>query len=274
MRNMRRLPSDNGALSQRDYKCVLLRLLRVVSAEVLPRNMQASFGTLPGKAREVLCYYPAELARERPARVAKIRRPLDSNAVAAADDQIYAAHENDPRPNALFDADGKRLKLSATAPKQADLREEWCDLYQAALDKKKSGGDSSGDDSGDDTDDGDSDPPSGDNNLGDPVTPCTTPQWIKIRLIRLPEKQPRPQWWRPGGKADPYPSEPCTVELTNGTDTGALDANGASEHANLPAGVCSIHFIRFYKLLEQTLGPEDTWPEIQPIGPGAPVHAE
>ncbi len=203
--------------------------------------------------------------------MAKIQRPLDSDAVSAADDQLYAAYENDPRPNPLFDADGNRLNLSATDPKQADLRDEWCDLYQAALDTKKKAADSTdngdgGNDGGDDTP---SDPPCGSNNVGDPATPCTTLEWIKIRLIRLADAQPRPQWWRPGGKAGPYPSEPCTVELTNGTEKGSLDGNGVTEHANLPAGVCSIHFTRFYKALEQMFGPEDTWPEIQPRGAGA-----
>lgn len=188
--------------------------------------------------------------------------------MSAADDQIYAAHEDDPRPNALFDAGGNRLKLSATDPKQAGLRQEWCDLYQAALDKKKSPAP---------TADDNSDPPSGNNNVGDPAAPCATLQWIKIQLIRLPDAQPRPQWWRSGGKADPYPSEPCTVELTNGTEVGSLDGNGATEHANLPAGVCSIQFTRFYKALEQLVGPQDLWPDLQPrgagTGPGAAAAA-
>lgn len=57
--------------------------------------------------------------------------PLDSGAVAAADDEIYAAHENDKRPNALFDENGNRLPLDADDPSQAGLRSEWMDNYVA-----------------------------------------------------------------------------------------------------------------------------------------------
>ena len=204
--------------------------------------------------------------------MAKIQRPLDKDAVAAADEQIYAAHENDPRPNPLFDAQGNHLKLSSTDPKQADLREEWCDLYQAALDEKNADTSSADDDSDDDSppesdDDDDDDaaqPPSGNDPVGSTVVPCTTPQWIRIRLVRLPDAQARPKWWKPDGKGDPYPSEACTIELTNGTETGALDGDGSSEHANIPAGVCAIHFTRFYKVIEKNLGPADTWPAVAP----------
>jgi flagellar motility protein MotE (MotC chaperone) len=54
-------------------------------------------------------------------------------AVASADEQIYALHENDKRPNPLFDSGGARRKLSATDPGQAALRTKWCELYLAAL---------------------------------------------------------------------------------------------------------------------------------------------
>ena len=191
--------------------------------------------------------------------MAKIERPLDTDAVAAADDAIYAAHEDDPRPNPLFDAQGNHLKLSATDPKQAALREEWCDLYQDALAKKKAavaGGGGTSPDSGDD------DPPSGNSPAGNPVQPCPQNHWIRIKLVRLPDLEERPEWWTPGGTGDPYASEPCTVELTNGTETGALDGQGATEHNPLPAGVCAIHFTRFYKLLESNIGAPDTWPAI------------
>ena len=60
-----------------------------------------------------------------------VSQPLDPDACAAADDQIYAAHENDPRPNALFDEHGNRLPLSATDPSQEALREEWRQYYVA-----------------------------------------------------------------------------------------------------------------------------------------------
>lgn len=58
-------------------------------------------------------------------------QPLNSSAVQAADEELYTAHENDPRPNALFDENGNRKPLSATDPSQADLRSEWMDAYAA-----------------------------------------------------------------------------------------------------------------------------------------------
>lgn len=60
-----------------------------------------------------------------------ITRPLNQEAVAAADEEIYANHAGDPRPNALYDADGNRKKLDATDPEQEALRQEWLDLYAA-----------------------------------------------------------------------------------------------------------------------------------------------
>lgn len=59
----------------------------------------------------------------------RAKRPLNAEACNAADEEIYARHESDPRPNALFDANGNRRALSATDPAQADLRREWMDLY-------------------------------------------------------------------------------------------------------------------------------------------------
>jgi hypothetical protein len=188
--------------------------------------------------------------------------------VAAADEQIYAAHENDPRPNPLFDAQGNRLKLSATDPRQAALREEWCDLYQAALAKKKSNASPGSTTPTPASGSNAAKPPSGANPVGNPVQPCSKLHWIKIRLLRLPDAQPRPEWWKPDGAADPYPSEPCTIELTNGTEIGALDGQGSTEHTSLPPGVCSIHFTRFYKLIAKTLGPPDLWPGMSPRGAG------
>ena len=68
-----------------------------------------------------------------------IQRPLDHEAVQSADEQIYAAHEEDPRPNALFDADGNRKQLSSTDPSQEALRQEWREYYSAAVDAKEAG---------------------------------------------------------------------------------------------------------------------------------------
>lgn len=58
-------------------------------------------------------------------------RPLNNDACKAADDELYANHANDPRPNALYDEKGNRKPLSATDPDQADLRTEWMNSYKA-----------------------------------------------------------------------------------------------------------------------------------------------
>lgn len=56
-------------------------------------------------------------------------RPLNSQAVLAADKALYTAHEGDARPNALFDAAGNRQRLDAADPGQECLRAEWIDQY-------------------------------------------------------------------------------------------------------------------------------------------------
>jgi hypothetical protein len=53
----------------------------------------------------------------------RLSRPLNSDAVKAADNEFYAKH-----PELV--KDGKRIPLSETDPKQADLRKEWVDLYK------------------------------------------------------------------------------------------------------------------------------------------------
>lgn len=53
----------------------------------------------------------------------RLSRPLNPDAVRAADDDFYAAH-----PELV--KNGQRIPLSATDPAQAALREEWCALYE------------------------------------------------------------------------------------------------------------------------------------------------
>lgn len=62
----------------------------------------------------------------------RLSRPLNRDAVKAADDEFYAKHPE-------FVKDGKRIPLSDTDPSQADLRKEWVVLY------KKHGGKEEGD---------------------------------------------------------------------------------------------------------------------------------
>lgn len=53
----------------------------------------------------------------------RLSRPLNSDAVKAADDEFYAKH-----PELV--KEGKRIPLSATDPSQAGLRQEWVELYK------------------------------------------------------------------------------------------------------------------------------------------------
>lgn len=53
----------------------------------------------------------------------RLSRPLNSDAVKAADDEFYAKH-----PELV--KDGKRIPLSDNDPSQADLRKEWVELYK------------------------------------------------------------------------------------------------------------------------------------------------
>ncbi len=55
--------------------------------------------------------------------MARLSRPLNPEAVGAADDEFYANH-----PELV--KDGKRIPLSASDPAQASLREEWVALYE------------------------------------------------------------------------------------------------------------------------------------------------
>lgn len=61
----------------------------------------------------------------------RLARPLDQEADDSADEELYAAHYEDPRPNALYDAAGNRRKLSGDDPAQEGLRREWIELYIA-----------------------------------------------------------------------------------------------------------------------------------------------
>lgn len=63
--------------------------------------------------------------------MSRVARPLNMAAVSAADEAMYAKYENEPRPNALYNADGTRRKLSGTDPSQEALRQEWITLYLA-----------------------------------------------------------------------------------------------------------------------------------------------
>lgn len=61
----------------------------------------------------------------------KAKKPLNKTASKSASDDLYAAHEDDPRPNALYEENGDRKRLDAKKNSQAGLRKEWMDYYIA-----------------------------------------------------------------------------------------------------------------------------------------------
>ena len=110
----------------------------------------------------------------------------------------------------------------------------------------------------------------GPSNQPQPGTPGTQParkrtrptHWIKISLIRIPDVKP-PDWWI-ASKDGPYPGEPFRAQITDGRKTGALDGKGSVRYDGIPAGTCEIQFTQFYKLIDQLLGPPDSWPSATP----------
>src|ERR1035438_5844951 len=187
--------------------------------------------------------------------MARLERPLDPDAVKEADEEIYALHSGDPRPNALYDAEGMRLWLDPTEPAQAGLRAQWCDLYREALAKKRKS------DPPDEATPPDEEkpppqaqtPPPSDSPVGEVVKSCPLKlHWIKARLISLPDQKTRPDWW-PEDTGGPYPYEPLTAEITDGPKVSALDGGGFSEYDQIPAGSCSWKFTAFFDLIETAL---------------------
>jgi hypothetical protein len=192
-----------------------------------------------------------------------IERPLDPDAVRQADDQIYQNHVNDPRPNALFDADGNHLQIDNLDPKQAALRDEWCDLYRAALKKKKNAADSGAkpkDSAADSSGSPTADPPPSDKPVGNPVQSCPLKtHWIQIVYKKQPDLKARPLWWIPDAGGG-YAGESFSAQITDGPKRSSLDGDGSTRYDGIPGGDCWIKLPQFFQSIETLLGPKDTWP--------------
>lgn len=70
----------------------------------------------------------------------RAKMPLDSDAAAAADEEMYRLYDDEdkhPKPNALYDENGNRLVLDATAPDQQTDRDLWWELYFKHLDEEE-----------------------------------------------------------------------------------------------------------------------------------------
>src|SRR5580704_4093793 len=130
----------------------------------------------------------------------KLQRPLDPEAVEAADENLYAAHGSDPRPNALYDADGNQIPLDGSDPA---LNQEWETQYNKALkNKAPEPSDPASDNSAPENVVGPpgtavapvKPPPTfGPQPVGCATQQCAKTHWIKIDLLR--DVKDRPKWW-------------------------------------------------------------------------------
>ncbi|MFN0103160.1 MAG: hypothetical protein ACKV2U_13855 [Bryobacteraceae bacterium] len=161
----------------------------------------------------------------------RAKRPLNDAAVQAADDEIYRRHANDPRPNALYDANGNRLPLSATDPAQTDLRREWMDLYIA------NGGEIEGGSGGGGT---------------TPVTPCPD----------RPGSDPDPT---PGGPPTPTPTPTEPGHIPSETANLGVRLVHACDQSPLEGGTVRISGP---ETREGRTGP-DGWAHFEGITPGS-----
>jgi hypothetical protein len=181
----------------------------------------------------------------------KLQRPLDPEAVEAADENLYAAHGSDPRPNALYDADGNQIPLDGSDPA---LNQEWETQYNKALkNKAPEPSDPASDNSAPENVVGPpgtavapvKPPPTfGPQPVGCATQQCAKTHWIKIDLLR--DVKDRPKWWVKDSKTK-YPYEPYSAKITSGPKVGALDSAALAEYDGIPAGSCSIKFTQFYK---------------------------
>ncbi|WNG56718.1 hypothetical protein F0U59_19625 [Archangium gephyra] len=161
--------------------------------------------------------------------------------MAKADEQLYAAHRDDPRPNPLFDAQGNRRKLDPTDPAQADVQREWLSHYTAETAKKK--------DSGAAAKPKTTSSDCSNRAVDDPVLPCTIKHWLIIRLSARPNLEARAQ----GGEVDRQPGyagEKYTASGACGNKEGALDGGASLRFQNIKAGHCTIVFKDFYEDIE------------------------
>lgn len=148
----------------------------------------------------------------------RAKRPLNRQAVEAADDKLYRRHEDDPRPNAFFDEHGRRKALDPNDPSQADARREWMTLYAESGGKVE------------DTDES----KVSRREPGSAVEPCPL-CWIKVRV--LDDKTDEPvegvcldvTW--PSGKPTHHSTDADGMVTIHPAEPGAYDVTSILEGA-------------------------------------------
>jgi hypothetical protein len=181
--------------------------------------------------------------------MSRLDRPLNPDACDAADKRLYSAHENDRRPNDLFDTDGNRRPLTGS---NHVLNEEWKDYYREEKDRNSSqaNGDAAGGATSSDSSNGATAPAKFTNRaVSDPVQNCPLTHWIQIELVKHPDKTERPEWWPKAGKAL-YSYEVFKANLTEGLRAGALNGAASVRYECLPPGACTIQFPKFLDEIE------------------------
>jgi hypothetical protein len=168
--------------------------------------------------------------------MARLKRPLDRDAVKEADDKLYAEHADDPRPNALYDEDGHRRPLDPEDPEQEDLRNDWVALYQESLPADPA-----------------SPPPpdsgsSEERPVADPCERCGNTDDIEFMVVpRHPEGVERPGYWPPKAGPNLYASEAFVAQLPNGERRGKLNGSGGASFSGIPGGACRFTMDQFFK---------------------------
>lgn len=156
-----------------------------------------------------------------------------------ADEQLYAAHEADPRPNPLFDAQGARLRLDPSTLDQENLRREWRGLYKAELARHKANTESKPA----------SPPPASAHRPPDSaILPCQDKYWIFVRLSVRPDLKARPSWW--SADRPVYAYEKYTASGACGWREDILDGGGSVRFTNISEGRCHFLFKSFYEQVE------------------------
>ncbi len=177
--------------------------------------------------------------------MARLKRPLDRQAVKEADDKIYDKHRTDPRPNALFDAKGNRRPLNPNDPAQANLRREWVASYNESLASTEAANKHPAQATPPTTPAASTERP-----VSSAVQPCPLKHWIRIQVVPRPDLKQRPAYWAPVG-SNPYVTEAFTAQITDGHHDGELDGGASVRFDRIPAGSCQVTLQEFFKPVKE-----------------------
>jgi hypothetical protein len=165
----------------------------------------------------------------------RLERPLDRQSVRQADEQLYADHAGDRRPNALYDAQGNRQPLHPTDPAQTSLRREWVASYNESLASRPSAATAPQESTS-----------STERPVGGVTECCPNTHYIEIVVRpKVDEKKPRPGNWPPVA-SNPYVQEVYSAETTVGPREGNLDGSGGVRFDSIAAGSCAITLPKFF----------------------------